>query len=389
MKSHDYVFWCGDFNYRIDMDKDELREQVKNGELDSILEHDQLNEQKSQGNVFNDFIEGPITFPPTYKYDLFSDDYDTSEKCRAPAWTDRVLWRRRKAHPDADKSPGWHQGKLIHYGRSELKQSDHRPVIAIIDIEIFQIDQHLRQKVFGEVIQFLGPPDATIVIHVSFAFEFKMLYVIVGLIYPQAEQATHDDDEDSSIYDEDVMAALLQELTQIGEVTLVRYVGETMWITFRDGQSALTAVQKRSVCVCGITLHFKLKTENWLEQVEREIELCSTNTVPLCDYQPIAPQGDYNCLGIPKVPPQRPKSPLHRPPPPNRPPLPKSSSPSPKHIPKAGVISVIPDLLNRMKIDTPAPNPMESQPHSTSVDQQSSAIYEEINDDFVSFVQPF
>lgn len=175
MKSHDYVFWCGDFNYRVDMDKDELREQLKTGDIDPVLEHDQLNEQKAQGNVFNDFIEGPITFPPTYKYDLFSDDYDTSEKCRAPAWTDRVLWRRRKSHPDADKSADWNQGKLIHYGRSELKQSDHRPVIAIIDIEIFQIDPELRQQVFREVIQFLGPPDATIVIHVSFFFFAKNL----------------------------------------------------------------------------------------------------------------------------------------------------------------------------------------------------------------------
>lgn len=172
LKSHDYVFWCGDFNYRIDMDKDELREQLKTGDIEPVLPHDQLNEQKAQGNVFNDFIEGPITFPPTYKYDLFSDDYDTSEKFRAPAWTDRVLWRRRKSHPDADKSPDWNQGKLIHYGRSELKQSDHRPVIAIIDIEIFQIDQELRQRVFREVIQFLGPPDATIVIHVSYFLNF-------------------------------------------------------------------------------------------------------------------------------------------------------------------------------------------------------------------------
>jgi phosphatidylinositol-bisphosphatase len=37
-----------------------------------------------------------LSFAPTYKYDLFSDDYDTSEKMRIPAWTDRVLWRRRK-----------------------------------------------------------------------------------------------------------------------------------------------------------------------------------------------------------------------------------------------------------------------------------------------------
>lgn len=167
LKSHDYVFWCGDFNYRIDMDKDELREQIKTGQLEPILEFDQLRQQQEAGSVFTDFIEGDITFPPTYKYDLFSEDYDTSEKCRAPAWTDRVLWRRRKPHPDADKSPDWHNGKLIHYGRSELKQSDHRPVIAIIDIEISQINQDLRRNVFHDVIRDLGPPDATIVIHVS------------------------------------------------------------------------------------------------------------------------------------------------------------------------------------------------------------------------------
>jgi len=46
--------------------------------------------------VFRDFIEGDLDFAPTYKYDLFSEDYDTSEKCRTPAWTDRVLWNRRK-----------------------------------------------------------------------------------------------------------------------------------------------------------------------------------------------------------------------------------------------------------------------------------------------------
>lgn len=45
--------------------------------------------------VFKGFEEGPTNFAPTYKYDLFCDDYDTSEKNRTPAWTDRVLWRRR------------------------------------------------------------------------------------------------------------------------------------------------------------------------------------------------------------------------------------------------------------------------------------------------------
>ncbi|KAJ4444743.1 hypothetical protein ANN_06540 [Periplaneta americana] len=42
LNSHDYVFWCGDFNYRIDMDKDEMKEAIKKGDYDEILQHDQL-----------------------------------------------------------------------------------------------------------------------------------------------------------------------------------------------------------------------------------------------------------------------------------------------------------------------------------------------------------
>ena len=116
-----------------------------------------LQKQQEAGQVFNDFLEGEINFPPTYKYDLFSEDYDTSEKCRAPAWTDRVLWRRRMQQADSD-NPNWSPGKLLFYGRAELKQSDHRPVIAILDIEVASIDVDRRSDVFNDVIKSLGPP---------------------------------------------------------------------------------------------------------------------------------------------------------------------------------------------------------------------------------------
>lgn len=155
------------------MDKDEIKELVKQNQLAPILEKDQLIVQKEAGNVFNDFYEGDITFPPTYKYDLFSEDYDTSEKCRAPAWTDRVLWRRWKILPNVDDYD-WDNGKLIHYGRADLKQSDHRPVIAIIDIEICKIDPVRRQNVFYDVIRELGPFDCTIVIQVKMFFSFSV-----------------------------------------------------------------------------------------------------------------------------------------------------------------------------------------------------------------------
>jgi len=60
--------------------------------------------------VFSGFNEGPTNFIPTYKYDLFSNDFDTSEKCRVPAWTDRVLWRRKPVSTTASAgtmTPRW------------------------------------------------------------------------------------------------------------------------------------------------------------------------------------------------------------------------------------------------------------------------------------------
>lgn len=37
--------------------------------------------------AFAGYEEGPVLFRPTYKYNLGTDNYDTSEKMRIPAWT--------------------------------------------------------------------------------------------------------------------------------------------------------------------------------------------------------------------------------------------------------------------------------------------------------------
>ena len=79
-----------------------------------------------KGTAFGGFNEGTIKFAPTYKYDTGTNNYDTSEKHRAPAWCDRVLWKA----PDVT---------LLSYGRHELLSSDHRPVSATFEVKVKKI----------------------------------------------------------------------------------------------------------------------------------------------------------------------------------------------------------------------------------------------------------
>lgn len=65
--------------------------------LASLLPHDQLHRIIRERKAFQDWKEGPITFLPTYKYDIGSVGvFDSSEKRRAPSWCDRILYRSRR-----------------------------------------------------------------------------------------------------------------------------------------------------------------------------------------------------------------------------------------------------------------------------------------------------
>ncbi|XP_072901167.1 synaptojanin-1 isoform X1 [Hemitrygon akajei] len=263
--SHDYIFWCGDFNYRIDLPNEEVKELIRQQNWDSLLSGDQLINQKNAGHIFRDFLEGRISFAPTYKYDLFSDDYDTSEKCRTPAWTDRVLWKRRKWPVDKsaedldllnssikDESKltnSWSPGTLVYYGRAELKTSDHRPVVAIIDIDIFDIDPDARQRVYKDVIALQGPPDGTVVVSLTSS------------------------SSDQNYFDDNLIDHLLQQFAAYGDVILIRFVEDKMWVTFLEGSSAL-AVQKLSGTeVLGRKIAICLKNPDWSSKLEEEINL--------------------------------------------------------------------------------------------------------------------
>lgn len=132
---HEICILSGDLNYRIDtIGRDAIINAVKANNLSKLLERDQLllSRRKNPGFRLRAFQEAPITFAPTYKYDVGTDNYDTSEKRRAPAWCDRVLYR------------GLSRIKPVDYRRHEVRISDHRPVSALFKMRVKRVSPKRR-----------------------------------------------------------------------------------------------------------------------------------------------------------------------------------------------------------------------------------------------------
>ncbi|XP_069463973.1 synaptojanin-2 [Ambystoma mexicanum] len=272
--SHDYVFWCGDFNYRIDLTYEEVFYFIKRQDWKKLLEFDQLQSQKACGKIFKDFYEGTIHFGPTYKYDVGSDAYDTSEKCRTPAWTDRVLWWRKKLPFektacdlnlfDNDHDFGtkikhtWSPGALMYYGRAELPSSDHRPVLAFVEVEIQEVDMTAQEKVLQAISSSQGPLDAT---------------VVVQLVSPTAEEKND--------FPEDLSAELIELFQYSGAIILVRFSGGQMLVTFADSRTALNIVDLDGMKVRGRAVKIRPKTKDWLKDFQKEITRNRDSIAPM------------------------------------------------------------------------------------------------------------
>ncbi|PWN93379.1 hypothetical protein FA10DRAFT_270625 [Acaromyces ingoldii] len=139
---HDHVIWLGDFNYRIDSGNEVVRPMCDRYDFEGLYARDQLSRSRQMNQVFVGFNEAPIGFLPTYKYDFHSDRYDSSEKLRVPAWTDRILYRAMAPM----------QLALQVYDRAELKTSDHRPVYARFAAEARVFDQERHNAIRKELI---------------------------------------------------------------------------------------------------------------------------------------------------------------------------------------------------------------------------------------------
>ncbi|XP_040999138.1 type IV inositol polyphosphate 5-phosphatase 3-like isoform X2 [Juglans microcarpa x Juglans regia] len=129
INDHERIIWLGDLNYRINLSYEKTREFISKKKWSKLVEKDQLIRELKKGRAFDGWSEGTLNFPPTYKYEINSENYygeDPKVGRRTPAWCDRIL--------------SYGKGmRLLSYRRTELKLSDHRPVTAtyMAEVEVF------------------------------------------------------------------------------------------------------------------------------------------------------------------------------------------------------------------------------------------------------------
>ncbi|KAK9832480.1 hypothetical protein WJX81_000147 [Elliptochloris bilobata] len=181
MRDAEMVIWLGDFNYRIETTFEDAKERARRRMLADLLALDQLKREKDAGRIFRNFNEAPITFLPTYKFDKGSKnpcEYDTSEKRRVPAWTDRIFFRGSRAPAEdvdsplgspVQRRPGSPLRAALATSRAQTDAvgvqaiaydacmdvlgSDHKPVWAVLAVDIPVTQQELRRRLCSELLQ--------------------------------------------------------------------------------------------------------------------------------------------------------------------------------------------------------------------------------------------
>uniref|UniRef100_A0A8D2JBA3 Inositol polyphosphate-5-phosphatase J n=1 Tax=Varanus komodoensis TaxID=61221 RepID=A0A8D2JBA3_VARKO len=94
---------------------------------------------KSSWPILKGFQEGSLNFPPTFKFDVGTNMYDTSAKKRKPAWTDRILWKIKGSgavtHPGRSSCGVLAVTQLCYCSHMEYTVSDHKPVVSIFAVQ--------------------------------------------------------------------------------------------------------------------------------------------------------------------------------------------------------------------------------------------------------------
>lgn len=93
----------------------------------------------------------------------------------------------------------------------------HRPVVALIEVDVYRINNDKRARVRNEVATSLGPPDPTVLVQ--------------------------EKEEGASVS----IPQLLETFRKFGDVVLVRVTDDAIMVTFKKSTSAVTATSVKEV----------------------------------------------------------------------------------------------------------------------------------------------
>lgn len=98
----------------------------------------------------------------------------------------------------------------------------HRPVVALIEVEVYRVSHDKRARIRDEVAASLGPPDPTVLVQ--------------------------EKEEGTSVN----IPQLLETFRKFGDVVLVRVTDDAILVTFKKSTSAVsaTAVKEVSLAAC-------------------------------------------------------------------------------------------------------------------------------------------
>uniref|UniRef100_A0A914DX46 Protein kinase domain-containing protein n=1 Tax=Acrobeloides nanus TaxID=290746 RepID=A0A914DX46_9BILA len=145
---HHVIFWLGDLNYRLNtaLTYEEVVRECNNDGYKELFAFDQLKEQQRLKIAFNDFVEPDIlSFKPTYKFDVGTSNWDTSEKRCVPAWCDRILWRSLDKHTKVQTH--------LYTSVDSVLFSDHKPVAAHFFLTVKTINQKKKNAIYEEILR--------------------------------------------------------------------------------------------------------------------------------------------------------------------------------------------------------------------------------------------
>lgn len=133
---HDYVFWFGDLNFRLTGEAttsaDEIRAMVARDELKQLIERDQLLLVRREGRAFQKLQERLPQFPPTFKFEHGSNEYDMK---RRPAWTDRILYA---VNENNYRNVSLTVEQTSYKSHPSYSISDHKPVTSEFTLKVYE-----------------------------------------------------------------------------------------------------------------------------------------------------------------------------------------------------------------------------------------------------------